>query len=110
METHSQTAATHTGETRHRSRFSRCTPGDSPITRSTLLRRRPRECDDLRVRIESPRADGWDGRLREEGYQNVSYDAATSTVIADLAINHDGTVRHPEQARLPVTNIAVRFD
>jgi len=79
-------------------------PNTRPLYNRTV------EGDDLRVRIESPRADGWDRRLREEGYQNVSYDAATSTVTADLAINHDGTVRHPEQARLPVTNIAVRFD
>lgn len=79
-----------------------------PNTRT--LHNRTVEGDDLRVRIESPRADGWDRRLREAGYQNVSYDAANDTVTADLAVDRDGTIHHPEQARLPVTNIAVRFD
>ena len=79
-----------------------------PNTRT--LSNRTVEGADLRLRIESPRADGWSRLLREQGYENVSYDPATETVIADLAVDRDGTVSRPEQARLPITYIAVRFD
>ena len=74
------------------------------------LHNRTVEGDDLRLRIESPRADGWSRLLRERGYRNVSYDAANETVSADLAVDRDGTIHHPQQARLPITNIAVRFE
>ncbi|ATW87089.1 hypothetical protein halTADL_0272 [Halohasta litchfieldiae] len=64
----------------------------------------------LRVRIESPRATGWERTLRDEGYQNVSVDAANGTVTAELAVAENGTVRRPDRVRLPITRIAVRFD
>ena len=79
-------------------------PNGQPLANRTV------EGDDLQLRIESPRADGWSRLLREQGYENVSYDPATETVIADLAVDRDGTVSHPQRARLPTTNIGVRFE
>jgi hypothetical protein len=66
--------------------------------------------DQLRVRIESPRATGWEQTFRDEGYQNVSYDATNGTVTAELAVESDGTIRRPDRVRLPITRVAVRFD
>lgn len=66
--------------------------------------------DQLRVRIESPRATGWEQAFRDEGYQNVSYDATNGTVSAELAVEADGTIRRPDRVRLPITRVAVRFD
>lgn len=79
-----------------------------PNTRT--LHNRTVEGNDLRVRIESPRADGWSRLLRERGYRNVSYDEGSETVSADLAVDRDGTDRQPDRARLPITKVDVRFE
>ena len=79
-------------------------PNSRPLANRTV------EGDDLRLRIESPRADGWSRLLRAAGYRNVSYDPATETVSADLAVDRDGTIHQPERARLPITNVAVGFE
>jgi len=64
----------------------------------------------LVVRIDSPRADGWDRQLRAEGYQNVSYNESADHVTAELAVEKNGEIRRPETVRLPVTNINIEFN
>ena len=82
--------------------------------RSTVqtLANRTIEADgnELRVRIESPRADGWSQRLESAGYRNVSYEPDDEAVSAELAVERDGSLRQPDRVRLPITFIQVRFD
>lgn len=56
----------------------------------------------LAVRVDSPRADGWERQFREEGYPILN--DSDDTVTAELSVTNDGRVR------LPVTNINIRFD
>jgi len=81
-----------------------------PNSRTLANRTVEADGETLAVRIESPRANGWDRQLESEGYQNVSYNESTSTVTADLAVEANGEIRRPETVRLPVTNIRIRFD
>lgn len=81
-----------------------------PNTRTLSNRTVDAGGNELRLRIESPRATGWERTLRDKGYQNVNYDATNETVTAELAVAEAGTIRRPDRVRLPITRVAVRFD
>lgn len=65
------------------------------------------EGNELRLRIESPRAKAWERQLRNEQFENVSYHESTDTVEADVAVERSGTVRRPNRVILPVTHIEI---
>ena len=63
------------------------------------LANRTVEGDDLRLRIESPRADGWARQFEHEGYESAI--PSTDVVVVALPVG---------RARLSITRIAVQFD
>lgn len=57
------------------------------------------ENEDFRLRIESPRADGWARQFEREGYESST--PSTDVVVVDLPV---------DRVRLSITRISVRFD